>query len=88
MCYFFRWQQSLAAPRNNVNRFLYFRFTAGVVHSFTGNGEERDQLLAIPNLYIGNSLDSASYVLCGLEPVSRDVSAELELRNMSITWNV
>ncbi|XP_024389125.1 uncharacterized protein [Physcomitrium patens] len=29
------------------------RFTAGVVHSFTGTSEERDQLLAIPNLYIG-----------------------------------
>ena len=29
------------------------RFVAGVVHSFTGSAEERDQLLAIPNLYIG-----------------------------------
>lgn len=29
------------------------RFTAGVVHSFTGTAEERDQLLTIPNLYIG-----------------------------------
>jgi len=29
------------------------KFIAGVVHSFTGSAEERDQLLAIPNLYIG-----------------------------------
>jgi hypothetical protein len=44
--------------RNFGNQLLCLsRFTAGVVHSFTGTGEERDQLLAIPNLYIGKSLD-------------------------------
>lgn len=42
-----------------------FRFTAGVVHSFTGTAEERDQLLAVPNLYIGNSLDFVDRNLLG-----------------------
>jgi Tat protein secretion system quality control protein TatD with DNase activity len=32
------------------------RFHAGVVHSFTGTAKERDQLLAFPNIYIGEHI--------------------------------
>lgn len=35
---------------------LFHRFSAGVAHSFTGSAEDRDKLLSISNMYIGENV--------------------------------
>lgn len=41
---------------------LFHRFSAGVAHSFTGSAEDRDKLLSISNMYIGENVIKIAYL--------------------------